>query len=158
MEGLKDPKTFLDLTITPFVPITPGRGQNIGEKQERLANAVKERTSPNALILLKRELAGKLVAITVVFFLWVGAPNIPNTRPVKDLDNLLKKLLDVLKVGSHGLGIIKEDSFICEIYASKQVVDRVEDEGYRIIIEEYHDSKMLGILKDYYSKNPATSS
>jgi Holliday junction resolvase RusA-like endonuclease len=156
VKGLKASKTLLDLTITPFVPITPGSGQNTGEKKEKLANAVKERIAPNALISLKGELAGRLVKIIVVFFLWMGASNISNTRPVKDLDNLLKILLDVLKVGSHGVGIIEEDSFICEIYAGKQVVDREEDEGYRIIIEEYHDPKMLGILKEYYSKNPAT--
>jgi hypothetical protein len=52
------------------------------------------------------------------------------------------------------LGIIKEDSYIGEVYATKQLVDKQEQEGYRIIIEEHHDPEMLRTLKEYYSKIP----
>jgi Holliday junction resolvase RusA-like endonuclease len=71
------------------------------------------------------------------------------------LDNLLKIVFDVLRQSPKDLGIIEEDSNIGEVYATKQLVSREEDEGYRIIIEEHHDPEMLRTLKQYYSKVPA---
>ena len=84
-----------------------------------------------------------------------GSPNVSNTRPVKDLDNLLRIVFDVLRQGPQGLGIIEEDSCIGEVYATKQLVNKEKDEGYRIIIEEHHDPEMLSTLKQYYSKTSA---
>src|SRR5437899_6241719 len=146
---------LLDLTIAPFEPLTPGNGQNIGEKKGKVANAIKERLSNDGLERLKRQLAGRLVGITVVFLLWKGSPNVTNTRPVKDLDNLMKIVFDLLRHGPQGLGIIEEDSYIGEVFATKQLVDTEEQEGYRIIIEEHHDPEMLRTLRQYYSKTPA---
>jgi Holliday junction resolvase RusA-like endonuclease len=155
VEQLQAQEILLDLTIAPFEPLTPGSGQNIGEKKAKLANAIKERISHDDLERLKHQLAGRLVGITVVFLLWKGSPTVTNTRPIKDLDNLLKIVFDALRSGPHGLGIIEEDSYIGEVYATKQLVTREEDEGYRIIIEEHHDPEMLRTLKQYYSKIPA---
>jgi len=152
VQQLEAQETFLDLTIIPFEPITPGNGQNTVEKKEKLANAIKERIPQEDLERLRRQLAGRLVAITVVFLLWKGSPNVTNTRPVKDLDNLLKIVFDILRQGPQGLGIIEEDSYIGEVYATKQLVSKEEDEGYRIIIEEHHDPEMLRTLRQFYSK------
>jgi len=154
VEQLQAQEILLDLTIAPFEPLTPGNGQNIGEKKEKLANAIKERIPEESLERLRRELVGRLVGVTVVFLLWKGSPSVTNTRPVKDLDNLLKIVFDVLRQGPKGLGIIEEDSYIGEVYATKQLVSREEDEGYRIIIEEHHDPEMLRTLKQFYSKIP----
>jgi Holliday junction resolvase RusA-like endonuclease len=155
VQQLEAQETFLDLTIAPFEPLTPGNGQNTVEKKEKLASAIKERISPDNLERLRQQLAGRLVGITVVFLLWKGSPNITNTRPVKDLDNLLKIVFNVLRHGPQGLGIIEEDSYVGEVYATKQLVNKEEQEGYRIIIEEHHDPEMLSTLKQYYSKTPA---
>ena len=158
VQQLEAQETFLDLTITPFEPITPGNGQNTGEKKEKLARAIKERLSKEYLERLRDQLTGKLVAITVVFLLWKGSSNITNTRPVKDLDNLLKIVFDVLRHGPQGLGIIEENSYIGEVYATKLLVNKEEQEGYRIIIEEHRDPEMLRTLRQFYSKIPAESS
>jgi Holliday junction resolvase RusA-like endonuclease len=154
-EQLEAQEILLDLTIAPFEPLTPGNGQNTSEKKEKLANAIKERIPQENLERLRRELAGRLVGVTVVFLLWKGSPNVTNTRPVKDLDNLLKIVFDVLRNHPQGLGIIEEDSYIGEVYATKQLVDTEDQEGYRIIIEEHHDPDMLRTLKQYYAKIPA---
>ena len=154
VEQLETQEILFDLTIAPFEPLTPGNGQNTGEKKEKLANAIKGRLSPDDLERLRHQLAGKLVAITVVFLLWKGSPSITNTRPIKDLDNLLKIVFDVLRHSPQGLGIIEEDSYIGEVYATKQLVNREKEEGYRLIIEEHHDPEMLRTLKQYYSKTP----
>jgi Holliday junction resolvase RusA-like endonuclease len=155
VEQLQAQEILLDLTIAPFEPLTPGNGQNIGEKKEKLANAIKERIPEESLERLRRQLAGRLVGVTVVFLLWQGSPNVTNTRPVKDLDNLLKIVFDVLRNHPQGLGIIEEDSYIGEVYATKQLVDTEEQEGYRIMIEEHHDPEMLRTLSEYYAKIPA---
>jgi hypothetical protein len=41
-QQLEAQEVLLDLTIAPFEPLTPGNGQNIGEKKEKLANAIRE--------------------------------------------------------------------------------------------------------------------
>jgi Holliday junction resolvase RusA-like endonuclease len=154
-EQLEAMETLLDLTIAPFEPLAPGSGQNTGDKTETLADAIRQRLSQDDLEHLRHRLAGKLVGITVVFLLWQGSSKVSNTRPVKDLDNLLTIVFDVVRYSPKGLGLIEEDSYIGEVYATKQLVSKEEEEGYRIIIEEHHDPEMLRTLREYYSKKPA---
>jgi len=144
-------KTILDIAVVPFEPLTTGSGQKIAEKEDRLKKAILERVKPEELKELAENRKERLVTLTVLFFLWKGSPKITNTRSVKDLDNLLKIVLDVLKLGPQGLGIIEEDSYVCEVYSAKQLVDDEKEEGYRIIVEEYEDDAMLGTLKRFYS-------
>lgn len=144
-------KTILDIAVVPFEPLTTGSGQKIAEKEDRLKKAILERVKPEELKELAENRKERLVTLTVLFFLWKGSPKVTNTRSVKDLDNLLKIVLDVLKLGPQGLGIIEEDSYVCEVYSAKQLVDDEKEEGYRIIVEEYEDDAMLGTLKRFYS-------
>jgi Holliday junction resolvase RusA-like endonuclease len=144
-------KTILDINVVPFEPVTTGSGQNIGEKEGRLKKAIMERLKPDELAELAKNRADRLVTLTVLFFLWKGSPKVTNTRPVKDLDNLLKIVLDVLKLGPQGLGIIEEDSYVCEVYSAKSLVDSEKEEGYRIIVEEFQDDAMLGVLKKFHA-------
>ncbi len=150
-EDVREAKCILDLTLVPFEPITAGSGQNTDEKEARLRNAILGEISPQELGKIKKQLAGKLVSLSVLFFLWKGKPDVSNTRPVKDLDNLLKILFEVLRAGGQGAGLIQEDSYICEIYSMKEIVDEEEEEGLRLVIEEHKDPKMLRSLKEFYS-------
>ncbi len=79
-----------------------------------------------------------------------GKPEVSNTRPVKDLDNLLKVLFDVLRSGEQGVGLIEEDSYICETYSMKELVEEEGEEGLRLVIEEHRDPKMLRTLNGFY--------
>ena len=144
-------KTILDINVVPFVPVTAGSGQNLAEKEGGLKKAIMERVKPEELAELAKNRADRLVTLTVLFFLWKGSPKVTNTRSVKDLDNLLKIVLDVLKLGPQGLGIIEEDSYVCEVYSAKSLVDTEAEEGYRIIVEEYEDNAMLGVLKKFHA-------
>ncbi len=147
----KGGKTILDIAVVPFEPVTTGSGQGIAEKEGRLKKAILDRVKPEELAQLTKDRADRLVTLTVLFFLWKGSAKVSNTRSVKDLDNLLKIVLDVLKLGPQGLGIIEEDSYVCEVYSAKQLVDHEKEEGYRIIVEEYEDDAMLVVLKRFYS-------
>src|SRR5712691_8538304 len=147
----KDGKTILDINVVPFEPVTTGSGQNISDKEGRLKKAILERIKPDELAELAKNRADRLVTLTVLFFLWKGSPKVTNTRSVKDLDNLLKIVLDVLTLGPQGMGIIEEDSYVCEVYSAKQLVDDEKEEGYRIIVEEYEDDAMLRVLKKFHA-------
>ncbi len=155
-ETVQSSRTLVDIPIIPFEPGTPGSGKDVGEKQTKLRSAILERVSQEELSKFKEALKGRLVTITLGFFLWKGTPKTTNTRAVKDLDNLMKILFDVLGKGQQGLGLLEEDSYICEVYAKKELVDDVSEEGLRIIIEEYQDEGMQRALKEFYTKKNKT--
>jgi len=150
-------KTILDINVVPYEPSTAS-GQNLPERETKLKKAIMERVKPEELAQLTKNRSDRLVTLTVIFSLWRGAPKITNTRAVKDLDNLLKIVLDVLKLGPQGLGIVEEDSYVCEVYSMKQLVDDEKDEGYRIIVDEYKDDAMLALLKRSRTAQKKTSS
>ena len=151
-ETVQSSRTLLDIPVIPFEPGTPGSGKDIGEKQGKLRSAILERVSQEELSKYKQALKGRLVTITLGFFLWKGSSKTTNTRAVKDLDNLMKILFDVLGKGQQGLGLLEEDSYICEVYAKKELVENSSEEGLRIIIEEYEDEQMLRTLNEFYAK------
>jgi Holliday junction resolvase RusA-like endonuclease len=154
-EDTQTGETILDITVVPFEPITPGSGHAVADKQSRLAKAISDKIQAGKLAELRKERANRVVTLTVLFYLWKGSPKVTDTRPVKDIDNLLKVLLDVLGSGPQGLGILESDSFISELYASKQFVGSEEEEGYRIVVEEYKDEEMLRTLKAHSENKQA---
>ena len=155
-EQVTSSRTLVDIPVIPFEPPTTGSGHDIGDKQGKLRSAILERFSQNEISKFKEALKGRLVTITLGFFLWKGSAKTTNTRAVKDLDNLMKIIFDVLGKGQQGLGILEEDSYICEVYAKKELVDEQAEEGLRIIIEEYEDEEMQHTLKDFYAKKSKT--
>ena len=157
-ENVTSTRTLVDIPVIPFEPPTTGSGHDIGDKQGKLRAAIMERTSQSEIGKFREALKGRLVTMTLGFFLWKGSTKTTNTRAVKDLDNLMKIIFDVLGKGQQGLGIIEEDSYICEVYAKKELVADQAEEGLRIIIEEYEDDEMARILKDFYAKKASKTS
>src|SRR5690349_6616501 len=156
-ERVASTRTLVDIPVIPFEPPTTGSGHDIGEKQGKLRTAILERVTQAELAKFKEALKGHLVTITLGFFLWKGSTKTTNTRAVKDLDNLMKIIFDVLGKGQQGLGLLEEDSYICEVYAKKELVEDQAEEGLRIIIEEYEDEVMQKVLKEFYSKKSKVS-
>lgn len=156
-EQVTSSRTLVDIPVIPFEPPTTGSGHDIGEKQGKLRSAILERVTQTEVGKFKDALKGRLVTITLGFFLWKGSSKTTNTRAVKDLDNLMKIIFDVLGKGQQGLGLLEEDSYICEVYAKKELVEEQSEEGLRIIIEEYEDDGMLRTLKDFYAKKGRTA-
>jgi len=156
-ERVESSRTLVDIPVIPFEPPTTGSGHDIGEKQGKLRTAILERVTQAELAKFKEALRGHLVTMTLGFFLWKGSTKTTNTRAVKDLDNLMKIIFDVLGKGQQGLGLLEEDSYICEVYAKKELVEDQAEEGLRIIIEEYEDEVMQKVLKEFYSKKSKVS-
>jgi Holliday junction resolvase RusA-like endonuclease len=131
--------------------IHPGRkGKNI-QKKLVLQKAIVDASKPEALT--EAVTAGKdtVVSVEVHFRLLEATGKMSNTRSVKDLDNLLKGILDVLKNRSQGigLGIIEGDHYVCELLATKTLVDTKEKEGFRVTVSKFADQRMLPTLRNY---------
>src|SRR5437879_12061164 len=156
-ERVSTSRTLVDIPVIPFEPPTTGSGHDIGEKQGKLRNAILERVTQAELAKFKEALKGHLVTITLGFFLWKGSTKTTNTRAVKDMENLMKIIFDVLGKGQQGMGLLEEDSYICEVYAKKELVEDQAAEGLGIIIDEYEDEEMQKVLKEFYSKKTKVS-
>ncbi len=138
----------LEIRVVPFEPFAWVAGKRTGEREDKLAERIRQEVPSPTFAKFLEGRANRLVALRVQFFLWEGSSKVTNTRRIKDVDNLLNVVFDVLKVGPHGVGLIESDSYICEAHATKRLVAEAKDEGYKISIEEYRDEHMLGILKD----------
>jgi hypothetical protein len=141
-------KVLLEVVVTSFEPPAMGDGKDFVEKKRRIANILLEKIPNHRLVELQNQRSHSLVTLTVVFSLWEGTSKTTNTRFVKDLDSLLEILFDALKPGPPGIGIVESDSYICEVYASKELVDTEDEEGFRLTLVEYKDEKMLKTLQE----------
>ena len=148
--GAPEKNTLLDITVVPFEPLVGSAGS---EKLAKLKKALQEKIQPPGnLTVLKEERYSRLVTLTVVFYIWKG-PGKANPRSAKELGSLLRPVFDVLQTGDQGLGVVEKDSYVCEVYATKELVESEKEEGYRIIMEEFENEEMLGVLNAVYGKS-----
>jgi hypothetical protein len=136
----------------PFEPVTPSTGIDTTAKKIKLRKALLASITPENLDATKGKLRDRLVKLTVVFRLWKAPPTVSDTRWIKDIDNLLKILFDVLGSGAQGLKLVDDDSYICKVQATKSLVTSKEEEGYLVRIEEYPDDQMLQSLNGSFAK------
>jgi Holliday junction resolvase RusA-like endonuclease len=121
-------------------------------RKAKLLKAILEQVTSEELVRAREKLRNRVVKLNVVFNLWKTPPTESDTRWIKDIDNLLKILFDVLGRGEQGLKLVEDDSYICQVQATKLLVPSKEEEGYRVTIEEYHDQQMLRSLNESFAK------
>ena len=144
---------LLSVTVSHFEPPAMGSGGDKVKKKQQVAKALRENIPPDKLLELQRTCSNRLVRVTVVFSLWKkGVPRIDYTRFVKDLDSMLEVLFDALQRTPPGIGIIESDSYICDVQAYKKPVDKEDEEGFTLTIDEHDDEKTPQILRQYHSK------
>ena len=125
----------------PTKPMSASRGKRRYERKEELIKAVKEKADD--LETARREFRDKRVKVSVRFNLEKPTEGRPNTIGKKDLDNMLKLVLDSLQTKAdsqgklEGLGLIQDDDCIYRLEANKKLVDRPEQTGISISISEY---------------------
>jgi len=139
-------KKSYTIKIRDFEPLTASsdvvnRKMNLKEKIENDTKNLDE---------IREFCQGKKLSIIVRFFLYDGKKDgvpQPEGRIKKDLDNLLKIVLDVLpeKMDSEGendgLGLIKRDydHLVYEIKSTKKIVYKKDEEGIDIVISQWSD-------------------
>jgi len=132
------------IKIRDFEPLTASsdvvnRKKNLKEKIEKETKNLEE---------IRGFCQDKELSMTVRFFLYDGKKDgvqQPEGRIKKDLDNLLKIVLDVLpeKMDSEGkndgLGLIKrdDDNLVYEIKSTKKIVYKKDEEGIDIVISQW---------------------
>ncbi len=128
----------MDLVI--FEPHTVRTGKGHKNVKKQLREAITSEKGASGIEQAKRSIRGRTVRIDVLFRLWKAPSNMTNTRAQKDLDNLLKPILDVLQTNlnaqstERGLDLIENDDSVYEINAKKELVDSEDEEGIRVII------------------------
>lgn len=132
------------LVVKPHIPLTAGSQDDVLRKKD-LRNYILKKSSN--LSEVKNSCKGiKTVSVEVCFNLYDGDKS-DTTRYCKDLDNLLKIVLDVLadymdnKFDNRefGLGIIRNDNQVSEIHSYKKYVQDLNLEGIDITIFEWID-------------------
>ncbi|MDG6949505.1 MAG: RusA family crossover junction endodeoxyribonuclease [Nitrososphaerota archaeon] len=110
--------------------------------REELIKAIKE-AKPDEIDTARRAFHDKRVKVSVRFNLEKPKEGSSNTLGKKDLDNMLKLVLDSLQTKADsqgkldGLGLIQDDDCIYRLEANKKLVDRPEQAGISIGISEY---------------------
>ena len=110
--------------------------------REELIKAIKE-AKPDEIDTARRAFHDKRVKVSVRFNLEKPREGSSNTVGKKDLDNMLKLVLDSLQTKADsqgkldGLGLIQDDDCIYRLEANKKLVDRPEQAGISIGISEY---------------------
>ena len=144
MGGLRAERVMLgSICVMGFEPKTAS-SKNVVKRKKELRDKIKETATD--LESLKRNCRDKKLFLKVCFYLHSG--NNGNSSKPKDLDNLLKIILDVLpeymdvKKKEQGLGIIKDtsDDLVYEIYAKKEYVSDPQKAGICIELHEFNDS------------------
>ena len=131
--------SLLNVSITGFTPQTYGN-DDVARKI-RLRDAIKSRIDD--LSLIQRNCKGKKLSLDVCFNLFSETTELG--RKTKDLDNLLKILLDTLPAymdrekSNEGLGLVPEDhdDLIFQINCRKNLVSDESEEGIDLKIFEY---------------------
>jgi len=129
------------LSIREFEPKTAKPGEEVKRKIQ-LRNFISKNTKN--LTEMRNFCRGKKLTLEICFYLYSGEPK-DTSRYTKDLDNLLKIVLDVLpefmdsEHKEHGLGLIEKDKddLIFEVHASKELVSDKKLEGIDIEISEW---------------------
>ncbi len=129
--------------LKSFEPHTVRSGKGHKNVKKQLHEAILQASDGDEIGAAREKFRDKVLRIDVEFRLWKGTEATTNTRAKKDLDNLLKPVLDVLQTSLNtqktepGLDLIEGDEKVHEINARKIIVDDEREEGIRIVILEH---------------------
>lgn len=132
--------------IRGFEPLTAGPSKNVVERKEKLRDAILKTIEDTSVVKSCRD---KDLSLNVCFNLYKDPKQ--SKAYEKDLDNLLKILLDVLSEHMDntlnkkvGLGLIDDnhDYRIFEIHCRKKLVTDKAQEGLDIEISEHIQNKI----------------
>ena len=136
---LKWEPAYREIKVTGIIPKTSGKKKILRKKllKEKFEDEIDE-----DLKKIQTRCKNNPISINVKFYLFYAEEQ---GRTKKDLDNLLKILLDVLSVNMvngqepvPGLGIVRDDSDIRQIKCEKFIVNSPEKEGIELLISIGH--------------------
>jgi Holliday junction resolvase RusA-like endonuclease len=140
------PTYKFEVRVLGFEPMSgsKGKGKQLAKKKE-LVKKITSKKSTEEIERAHADLYGKLVDVRARFSLWKGSEGYTNTSSKKDLDNLLKLVLDVLQPfadserSTNGLNLIRSDEDVFRLEATKKIVNEREMAGLDLQISEYSE-------------------
>ncbi len=138
------------ISVRKFKPKTVKRGKETTKRKKDLQEAFVEQNKN--LSELQEKCKGKQLSINVTFYLNENTADKSSYK--KDLDNLLKILMDVIKEEMDdnerkiGLGLVikNKDEEIFEIICHKEFVSNEDDEGIDLVVSEWTGNKDRNII------------
>jgi len=137
---LKWEPVYPEIKITGFIPKT-SRKKKIPRKTD-LKDKFESEIGKKNLKKIQTRCKNNPLSISVNFHLYYSEEQ---GRTKKDLDNLLKILMDVLSVNMvngqnpiEGLGIVRDDTDVRKIKCEKHLVNSPEKEGIDLLISISH--------------------
>ena len=132
------------ISIRKFKPKTAKRGKETTQRKKDLKEAFVEQNP--RLSELQEKCKEKKLSLNVTFYLNKETPDKSSFK--KDLDNLLKILMDVIKEEMDdeekkiGLGLVvkNKDEEIFEIICHKELVSGEDKEGIDLIVSEWKNN------------------
>jgi Holliday junction resolvase RusA-like endonuclease len=132
-----------NISVRKFKPKTVKKGKETTKRKKDLQEAFVQQ-NPN-LSELQEKCKGKKLSINVTFYLNENTSD--KTSFKKDLDNLLKILMDVIKEEMDdsekktGLGLVikNNDEEIFEIICHKKFVQSEDEEGIDLEVSEWNN-------------------
>lgn len=124
-------------------PKSGTKGKQRYARKSELIEEIKRLKEESVLEAARRGFAGKPVKVSVRFNLQKPLEGHSDTSGKKDLDNMLKLVLDSLQRKADtqgkldGLGIIDNDNAVYRIEAVKRIVDRPDQVGLKITVSEF---------------------
>ena len=126
----------------PIEPMSGTKGKRKYARKKELIDAI-TKAKGEELETARAALRGKKVSIAVEFSLWKGDTTHTNTTGRKDIDNLLKIVLDALQTKvdkqerMEGLGLIDNDDSVYHVEATKRLVETSGEVGLRLTVAEH---------------------
>ena len=129
------------ISVRKFKPKTAKKGKETTKRKRDLRDEF-VRQNPN-LAKLQADCIEKQLSINVIFYL--NKNTLDKSSYKKDLDNLLKILMDVIKEEMDdnekkiGLGLVikNKDEEVFEIICHKEFVSSDDDEGIDLVVSEW---------------------
>jgi Holliday junction resolvase RusA-like endonuclease len=132
--------SLFEVDLKGFEPHTFRNGASYARVKKELREAIVREVGQSKIDEGRKKINGNLVRLQVLFRLWEGSIKVSRTRSEKDLDNLLKPVLDVLQTttdaqnNERGLNLIENDKLVHEINVKKEIVTEENNEGVHIAI------------------------
>ena len=141
-------KKSYKISIRNFEPKTASNDEVI--RKIELRDEIKKQIKN--LDEIKKFCLNNKLSVKVWFYLWDSSKEgiaQPEGQTKKDLDNMLKIVLDVLPEKmdndgkNEGLGLIEgnKDEWVCELYSVKKIVYHKEEQGMDIEISKWKETK-----------------
>lgn len=119
-----------EVDLPDFEPMSGRKSKTKDARKKELAKKILQSKGADVGAAVNN-FRGKRLCLEVAFSLWESDESHTNTAGKKDIDNLLKLVMDAIQTNARngGLGLIENDDQIFKIVATKELVDKETEKG-----------------------------